>query len=126
MLRFVGLRPKLYSFDYEREAHYDCKNGEEVGKPTDTSVTRIVRNNKVTAKGVKASVVKKLLFGDYEYCLSSLLPKCVDIRRNSPDLHKVFTYSIEKIILSAFNSKRWKCDDGISTYAFGHWKKMVT
>ena len=21
MLRFVGLRPKLYSFDYEREAH---------------------------------------------------------------------------------------------------------
>ena len=56
MLRFVGLRPKLYSFDYEREALFECKNGAEVDKPTDTSVTRIVLDNKVTAKGVKASV----------------------------------------------------------------------
>ena len=43
-------------------------------KPTDTSVTRIVLDNKVTAKGVKASVAQKLSFGDYEYCLNSLLP----------------------------------------------------
>ena len=55
MLRFVGLRPKLYSFDYEREVHFDCKNGEEIDKPTDTNVTRIVLDNKVTAKGVNAS-----------------------------------------------------------------------
>ena len=26
MLRFVGLRPKLYSFDYELEAHFECTN----------------------------------------------------------------------------------------------------
>ena len=25
MLRFVGLRPELYSFDYERESHFYCK-----------------------------------------------------------------------------------------------------
>ena len=35
MLRFAGLCPKLYSFDYEWEAHFDC-GGEEVDKPTDT------------------------------------------------------------------------------------------
>ena len=29
MLRFVGLRPKLYSFDYKREAHSDCEDGIE-------------------------------------------------------------------------------------------------
>ena len=29
MLRIVGLRPKLYSFDYEQEAHFECKNGVE-------------------------------------------------------------------------------------------------
>ena len=58
MLRFVGPRPKLYSFDYEREAHFDCE-GEEVDKPTDTSVTRLVLDNKVTAEGVKTSVEKK-------------------------------------------------------------------
>ena len=81
MLRFVGLRPKLYSLDYEREAHFNCKIG-EVDKPTDTSITRIVIDNKVTVKGVKASVGKKLSFGDYEYYLSYLLPKRVDIRRS--------------------------------------------
>ena len=125
ILRFVGLRPKLYSFDYEREAHFDCKNGveKEVDKPTDTSMTRIVLDNKVTAKGVKASVAKKLSFGDYEYSLSSLLPKRVDIRRIGSDLHKVFTYNTEKIGLSAFDTKRWICDDGISTYAFGRSSK---
>ena len=57
MLRLVGLRPKLYSIDYEREAHFECKNGiaKQVRKPTDTSVTRIVLENKNTAKGVKGS-----------------------------------------------------------------------
>ena len=41
VLRFMGLHPKLYSFDYEWEAHVDCKNG-EVNKPMDSSVTRII------------------------------------------------------------------------------------
>ena len=61
MLRFVGLRPKMYTFDYEPEAHFECKNGDkkEVDKPTSTSVTRIVLDDKVTAKGVKVSVAKK-------------------------------------------------------------------
>ena len=54
LLRFVGLRSKLYTFDYEREAHFDC--GKEVDKPTSTSVTRLVLDNKATAKGVKATV----------------------------------------------------------------------
>ena len=127
MLRFVRLRPKLYSFDYEGEAHFDCKNGVEKGvdKTTDTSVTRIVHENKVTAKAVKDSVSKKLSFGGYEYCLSSLLPKPVDIRGIGSDFNKVFTYSTEKIGLSAFDSKLWICDDGILTYVFGHWKTMV-
>ena len=94
MLRFVGLRPKLYSIDYERKAHFDLdKNGvdKEVKKPTSTSVTRIVLDNKVTAKGVKASVAKKLSFDDYECCLNSLSPKRVDIKGIGSDLHRVFT-----------------------------------
>ena len=68
MLRFVGLRPKLYSIDYEREAHFKCKDGiiKEVEKPTSTSEARIVPGNKVNAKGVKASVAEKLSFDDYE------------------------------------------------------------
>ena len=91
-------------------------------KPTFTSAAKIVLSNKVTTKGVKADVTKKLSFDDYEYCLSSLSPKRVDIYGIGSDLHRVFTYSTEKIGLSTFNTKRWTSDDGISTYAFGHWK----
>ena len=107
MLRLVELRPKFYSIDYEREAHFECKNGiaKQVRKPTDTSVTRIVLENKYTAKGVKASVANKLSFDNYEYCLSSLSPKRVDIKRIGSDLHRVFTYSTEKIGLSALIPK---------------------
>ena len=46
MLRFIGPRPKLYSFNYELEARFDL-----VKKPTDTSVMRIVLDNKNTGKG---------------------------------------------------------------------------
>ena len=35
--------------------------------------------------------------------------------RIGSDLHKVFAVG-----LSAFDSKRWICDDGISAYAFGY------
>ena len=93
-----------------------------MNKPTSTSVARIVISNKVTSKGVNADVAKKLSFDNYEYCLNSLLPKRVGIRRIGSDHHRLFTYSTEKIVLSAFDTKRWICDDGISTYAFGHWK----
>ena len=68
MLRFVGLHPKLYSIDHEREAHFECKDGidGEVRKPTGTREVRIVPDNKVTAKGAKAGVAEKLSFDDYE------------------------------------------------------------
>ena len=58
---------------------------------------RIVPDNKVTAKGVKASVAGKLSFDDYGCCLSSLTPKRVGIRIIGSDLHRIFTYSTEKI-----------------------------
>ena len=122
MLRFVGLRPKLYSFDYERDAHFDCKDGVEgeVSKPTSTSVVRIVHNNKVTAKGVNANVAKKLSFDNYEYCLNSLLVKRVDIRRIGSDLHWVLVlkggyammvFQRMRLGLGKRNCKVYKCSN---------------
>ena len=61
MLNFIGLRPKLYSFDYEREVYFEKdEDGEDVKKEksTDISVSRIVIANKNTAKGVKEVVAK--------------------------------------------------------------------
>ena len=53
MLRFIEIRPKFYSFDFEREAHFDVgENGVEVEakKPKPTSETRIVLVNKEYTK----------------------------------------------------------------------------
>ena len=47
MLKFIGLRLKLYSLDYEREVYFDA-DGNEVDKPTATK--RIVHASKNTAK----------------------------------------------------------------------------
>ena len=69
-------------------------------KPRSTSVARIVLSNKVTAKGVNGNVAKKLSFDNHEYCSSSLLPKRVDIQKIGLDLHRVLTFSTEKIGLS--------------------------
>ena len=119
------IRPKLYSLDFERLAHFEKDDQGieiEVSKPTAISETRIVVDNKNAAKGIQSSVAKKLTFENFEHCLKTLLTKQVDIKRIGSDHHNLFTYSIGKIGLSAFDTKRWICDDGISTYAFGHWR----
>ena len=127
MLSFVGLRPKLYSFDYERLAHIDTDedgNENEVDKPTTTSKIKIIVSNKNTAKGINHAVAKGLSFDDYNNCLRTLQPNYVDVKRIGSDHHNLFTYSTSKIGLSAFDTKRWICRDGIHTYAFGHWRTM--
>ena len=83
MLRFIWLRPKLYSFDYEWEAHFDCYDGveEEVDKPTSISLARIVLSIITQYCYYKrGNVAKKLSFDNCEYCLGSLLSKRVDIK----------------------------------------------
>ena len=59
---------------------------------------------------------------DYNECRESLAPRTVTINKIGSDLHNVYTYRIDKIGLSAFDTKRWICDNGISTLAFGHWR----
>ena len=41
------------------------------------------------------------------------------------DHHKLFTYNINKIGLSAFDDKRFILDDGITTLAHGHHRITV-
>ncbi len=125
MLSFTGLRPKLYSFIYEKIAYFDRDdNGDEVEvkASTDTSEARIVRSNKNTAKGIATYVANKFTTDDYEYSLQTRIPKIVETRRNGSHHYNVYSMSTKKIALSAFDNKRWICDDGISTLAFGHWK----
>ena len=124
MLKFIGLRTKLYSFDYERLAHFviDDDGMEKEVDEANSTFSKIVHMNKNTAKGVKDAVAKDLSLDDYETCLTTLEQKEVNIKRVGSSSHKIYTYNTDKIGLSAFDTKRWICDDGVHTFAFGHWR----
>ena len=102
MTRFVGLRPKLYSFQYT-----DC-NGQTQGKNT--------------AKGVQKAVKKRLSFEDYEDVLRNMSRKSVTVNSIRSDKHHLYTYKIEKVGLSANDDKRFICENGVNTYAHGHYR----
>jgi hypothetical protein len=107
MLKFVGLRPKLYS--------YVCEEEEEEGG--------VVEKN--TAKGVKRNVKNtKLTFADYEQSLRSLQVKSVSMNTIRSDRHQIYTQTMCKIGLSAFDDKRYICEDGVGTLAHGHWRTL--
>ena len=75
---------------------------------------------KNTAKGVQKAMKNRLTFDDYQSCRTNMNTKIVEMNSIRSDLHKLFTYNINKIGLSAFNDKRYILDDGITTLAHGH------
>ena len=102
---FVGLRSKMYS----------CKliNGKE----------------KNTAKGIGKVLLKNKVITHNDYL------KCINInatileqrqRCNFNTLrtfnHNIYTYSNNKVSLSCSDNKRYLLDDGITSYAYGHYK----
>ena len=92
--RFVGLRPKLYSFKIEDE------------KET------------LKAKGVKKSVIKNtLLFEDYKECLFSEKEVMRDMNIIRSHDHDIYSITMKKIALSSNDDKRKVCKDKINTKA---------
>ena len=102
MTSFVGLGPKLYSFEYIDN------QGQTRGKNT--------------AKGVQKSVKNKMSFNDYKQCLDNLCSKTVSMNTIRSDKHRLYTYNIKKVGLSAHDDKRFILEDGVRTLAHGHWR----
>ena len=103
--RFIGLRPKLYSFEY--------------------LTTSGMIQGKNAAKGVQKAVKKRLTFEDYEHSQQNMRSHIVTMNTIRSDRHHLYTYNIKKIGLSSFDDKRYILDDGISTLAHGHWRTNV-
>ena len=95
IVKFVGLRAKLYS--------YKMLEGEESKK----------------CKGVKKSVVKNsITCEDYENCKEQLRKMNV-IRSHK---HDIYTEEINKVALSSSDDKRHILKDGTRTLALGHYR----
>ena len=95
---FVGLRSKMYSY---------VKDNNNGGK---------------TAKGIKKVVIKKDISHDnYKETLfnnKQIYHKMKTIRSQN---HHLSSYEINKVSLSCFDDKRYILNDGISSYAYGHY-----
>ena len=96
---FVGLKSKMYS--------YIKGNGE---------------GNK-TAKGVKKNVIRNdMRHVNYNDVLMNNTQMRHKMRSIRSVKHQLGTYEINKISLSCFDDKRYIHDNGITSYAYGHYK----
>ena len=92
--RFVGLRPKLYTFEIEED--------KEVRK----------------CKGIKKNVVKKRLnFDDYLQCLFTGRKEMRKMKIIRSEKHEIYSKEVNKIALSNEDNKRLVLEDKIKTEA---------
>ena len=95
---YVGLRPKLYSLIYG-----------------DTE--------KKAAKGVSKAVIKnKLRHELYRQCLFERQTQTESMNLFRTDKHQIYTVTLNKTTMSAYEDKRFLLSDGIHSYAYGHWR----
>ena len=105
---FVGLRPKCYAFNCTGKVD---KNVFEHTGPVE----------KKTAKGVKRKVKDDHLhFAHFMDKLRSFKPYVCKQNLISSTSHTVRTVHTRKIGLTAFDMKRWMCEDTVHTHSHGH------
>ena len=95
---FVGLRSKMYSY---------IKDNQTGGK---------------TAKGIKKNVIKNDInhenYRDTLFNNKQIRNKMKTIRSQN---HQLGSYEINKVSLSCFDDKRYILENGIKSYAYGHY-----
>ena len=106
MEKFIGLRPKLYSYTVKQES------GAVVSKNV--------------AKGVMHRVKdRQLNIDDYEHTLLTLEPKSLTWNMIQSRSHQLHTLQTHRVSLSACDDKRFILNDGITTLAHGHFSTQV-
>ena len=92
--KFVGLRPKLYSFKIEES------------------------NTNKKCKGIKKNVVKKGIdFEDYVDCLKTGKKQMRKMNIIRSEKHEIYSKEVNKLALSAEDDKRILCKDKVKTLA---------
>ena len=96
---FVGLRSKMYSY---------MKDNQKGGK---------------TAKGIKKNIIKNdIKHENYKEVLFNNKQMYHTMKTIRSNLHQLGSYELNKVSLSCFDDKRYILEDGIRSYAYGHYK----
>ena len=100
---FIGLRSKMYSIKLDNDIE------------------------KKTAKGIVKSVIKSdLKHETYKNILESGGKMYSNMKVIRSEKHQIYTMSLNKVSLSAYDDKRYITDDGIKSLAYGHYKIKTT
>ena len=96
---FVGLRSKMYSYTLDN------------------------KQSKRTAKGIKKNIIQNnLSHGNYKKVLLSEEQIHHSMKTIRSMKHQLASYELNKISLSCFDDKRYVHKNGITSYAYGHYK----
>ena len=96
---FVGLRSKMYSY---------VKDNQTGGK---------------TAKGIKRNIIRKdITHENYKQTLLENKQMCHTMKTIRSQNHELKSYEINKVSLSCFDDKRYIHANGVTSYAYGHYK----
>ena len=99
IVEFVGLRSKMYSY---------IKDNDEGGK---------------TAKGIKKNIItKNIKHEDYKEVLFNNKQMHHTMKTIRSNNHQLGSFELNKISLSCFDDKRFIHQNGITSYAYGHYK----
>jgi hypothetical protein len=117
---YVGLKPKMYAYctvpavlpqeqQHDGATHMGCAGTS--GEPKECK----------RAKGVpRAALEACATLDDYDAVLRQATRMRIQAHAIRSWRHALYTISVDKVALSAFDSKRWVCDDGVRTLAYGH------
>ena len=95
---FIGLRSKMYSY---------IKDNQKGGK---------------TAKGIKKNIIKNnIKHEDYKNILLENRQMHHTMKTIRSNNHQLGSYEINKVSLSCFDDKRYISNDGINSFAYGHY-----
>ena len=98
IIEFIGLRSKMYSY---------IKDNQKVGK---------------TAKGIKKNIIKNnIKHEDYKNVLINNKQIHHTMKTIRSMNHQLGSYEINKVSLSCFDDKRYISNDGINSFAYGHY-----
>ena len=76
-----------------------------------------------TAKGIKKNVIKNnIMHEDYRNVLFNKEQMHHKMKTIRSQRHQLGSYEINKVSLSCFDDKRYIHDNGMSSYAYGHYK----
>ena len=104
IVQFVGLRPKMYSYLYQKDSN-----------PT----SKVTEKHRV--KGIASSASRALRHSDYIEQLDAPHENYITNRRLGSKLHKIYAISCEKRGLCSIDDKRFLLDDNIHSLAYGHY-----